>query len=157
VVQVHPEILHSQRLPDELRSERTVWEGRYRSIVDMESHLHRNGTRVVKIFLHISKDEQRRRFLKRIDNSEKNWKFNVADMAERKFWKQYMSAYEACMSATSTKDSPWYVIPADNKKDAQLIVSQVLVETLEKLPMRYPDLDPSEREDLKSIRKMLEK
>jgi len=157
VVRVHPEILRSQGLPDELLDEKGVWEGRFRSIADMESHLHRNGTRVVKIFLHVSKDEQRLRFLKRIDNSEKNWKFNVGDMAERKFWKQYMDAYEACLSATSTKDSPWYVVPADNKKDAQLIVSQVLVETLEKLPMRYPELDPEEREGLKSIRKMLEK
>jgi len=157
VVRVHPEILRSQGLPDELLDEKTVWEGRYRSIADMEGHLHRNGTRIVKIFLHVSKDEQRRRFLKRIDTSEKNWKFNVGDMAERKFWPAYMSAYEACMSATSTKESPWYVIPADSKKDAQLIVSQILVETLEKLPMRYPELDPDEQEDLKSIRKMLEK
>jgi PPK2 family polyphosphate:nucleotide phosphotransferase len=157
VVRVHPEILRSQGLPEELLDEKTVWEGRFRSIADMESHLQRNGTRIVKIFLHISKDEQRLRFLKRIDNSEKNWKFNVGDMAERKFWKQYMNAYEACLSATSTKDSPWYVVPADSKKDAQLIVSQILVETLERLPMRYPDLDPNEREDLKSIRKMLEK
>jgi len=157
VVRVHPEILRSQGLPDELLDEKTVWEGRFRSISDMESHLQRNGTRIVKIFLHVSKDEQRRRFLKRIDNSDKNWKFNVGDMAERKYWQTYMSAYEACMSATSTKDSPWYVIPADSKKDAQLIISRILVETLEKLPMRYPELDPQEREDLKSIRKMLEK
>jgi PPK2 family polyphosphate:nucleotide phosphotransferase len=157
VVRVHPEILRSQALPDELRDEKTVWEQRYRSIVDFENHLHRNGTRVVKIFLHVSKDEQRRRFLKRIDEADKNWKFNVGDMAERKLWKQYMKAYEACMSATSTKESPWYAVPADDKKDAQLIVSQILLDTLGKLRMSYPALDPEKREQLKTIRKMLEK
>jgi len=157
IVRVHPEILRSQALPDELLDEKTVWDQRYRSIVDFESHLHRNGTRVVKIFLHLSKDEQRRRFLKRIDEADKNWKFNVDDMTERKYWKQYMKAYEACMSATSTKDSPWYVVPADNKKDAQLIVSQILLETLGKLKLRYPEMNPQEREQLKTIREMLEK
>jgi PPK2 family polyphosphate:nucleotide phosphotransferase len=157
IVRVHPEILRSQALPEELLDEKTVWGQRYRSIVDFESHLHRNGTRVVKIFLHVSKDEQRRRFLKRIDEADKNWKFNVADMTERKFWKQYMKAYEACMSATSTKESPWYVVPADDKKDAQLIVSQILLDTLGKLKLHYPEMAPQEREQLKSIRKMLEK
>lgn len=157
IVRVHPEILRSQALPEELLDEKTVWDQRYRSIVDFESHLHRNGTRVVKIFLHVSKDEQRRRFLKRIDEADKNWKFNVDDMTERKYWKQYMKAYEACMSATSTKDSPWYVVPADEKKDAQLIVSQILLDTLGKLKLRYPEMNPQEREQLKSIRKMLEK
>jgi len=157
VVRVHPEIFRSQRLPIELQHEKTVWDLRYRSIADFEAHMYRNGTRVVKIFLHVSKDEQRRRFMKRIDEAEKNWKFNVGDMAERKFWRQYMKAYEACMSATSTKESPWYVVPADDKKDTQLIVSQILRDTLGKLRMSYPGLDPREREELKSIRKMLEK
>jgi PPK2 family polyphosphate:nucleotide phosphotransferase len=157
IVRVHPEILRSQALPEELRDEETVWDQRYRSIVDFESHLHRNGTRVVKIFLHVSKDEQRRRFLKRIDEADKNWKFNVDDMTERKYWKQYMKAYEACMSATSTKESPWYIVPADDKKDAQLIVSQILLDTLGKLKLRYPELDAKERQQLKSIRRMLEK
>lgn len=157
IVRVHPEILRSQALPEELLDEKTVWDQRYRSIVDFESHLHRNGTRVVKIFLHVSKDEQRRRFLKRIDEADKNWKFNVDDMTERKYWKQYMKAYEACMSATSTKDSPWYVVPADEKKDAQLIVSKILLDTLGKLKLRYPELDAKERQQLKSIRRMLEK
>jgi PPK2 family polyphosphate:nucleotide phosphotransferase len=157
IVRVHPEILRSQALPEELLDEETVWDQRYRSIVDFESHLHRNGTRVVKIFLHVSKDEQRRRFLKRIDEADKNWKFNVDDMTERKYWKQYMKAYEACMSATSTKESPWYIVPADDKKDAQLIVSQILLDTLGKLKLRYPELDAKERQQLKSIRRMLEK
>src|SRR4051812_498370 len=157
IVRVHPEILRSEALPEELLDEKTVWDQRFRSIVDFESHLHRNGTRVVKIFLHLSKDEQRRRFLKRIDEADKNWKFNVADMTERKYWKQYMKAYEACMSATSTKESPWYVVPADDKKDAQLIISQILLDTLGKLKLHYPEMAPEEREQLKSIRKMLGK
>ena len=157
VVRVHPEILKSQGIPDELIDENTVWDQRYRSIVDLENHLYRSGTRIVKLFLHVSKDEQRRRFLKRIDEADKNWKFNVGDMAERKFWKQYMKAYEACMSATSTKEAPWYVVPADDKKDAQIIVSQIVVDTLRKLRMSFPKLDDDEREKLKAIRKMLEK
>jgi PPK2 family polyphosphate:nucleotide phosphotransferase len=157
IVRVHPEILRSQALPEELIDDKTVWDQRYRSIVDFENHLHRNGTRVVKIFLHLSMDEQRRRFLKRIDEADKNWKFNVDDMTERKYWKQYMKAYEECMSATSTKESPWYVVPADDKKDAQLIVSQILLDTLGKLKLRYPELDAEERKQLKSIRRMLEK
>jgi len=155
VVRVHPEILRSQNLPDELRDDESVWEHRFRSIVDLENHLFRNGTRVVKIFLHVSKDEQRRRFLNRIDDADKHWKFNAADMKERKFWKQYMKAYEECMSATSTKESPWYVVPADEKKDTRLIVSHILRETLGKLRLHYPKLDSEEREQLKSIRKML--
>jgi len=157
VVRVHPEILHSQGIPVELLNEKSVWEERYRSIVDLENHLHRNGTRIVKVFLHVSKDEQRRRFLRRIDAADKNWKFNVGDMAERKFWKQYMRAYEDCMSATSTKESPWYVVPADDKKYAQLIVSQIILDTLRKLRMHFPELDEEGREQLKSMRKMLEK
>jgi PPK2 family polyphosphate:nucleotide phosphotransferase len=157
IVRVHPEILRSQALPDELLDEKTVWDQRYRSIVDFEGHLYRNGTRVVKIFLHVSKDEQRKRFLKRIDEADKNWKFNVEDMRERKYWKQYMNAYEACLSATSTKDSPWYAVPADDKKDAQLIVSQILLDTLGKLQLRYPALDSERRKQLKTVRKMLEK
>jgi PPK2 family polyphosphate:nucleotide phosphotransferase len=157
IVRVHPEILHSQALPEELIDEKTVWEERFRSIAGFERHLHQNGTRVVKIFLHVSKDEQRRRFLKRIDEADKNWKFNVDDMTERKYWRQYMKAYEECLSATSTKESPWYVVPADDKKDAQLIVSQILLDTLGKLKLRYPSLSSEEREQLKSIRKMLEK
>jgi PPK2 family polyphosphate:nucleotide phosphotransferase len=157
IVRVHPEILRSEALPGELIDEKTVWDQRYRSIVDFESHLYRNGTRVVKVFLHVSKDEQRRRFLKRIDEADKNWKFNVDDMTERKYWKQYMNAYEACMSATSTKESPWYVVPADDKKDAQLIVSRILLDTLGKLKLRYPELNAEERKQLKTIRKMLAK
>ena len=103
VVRVHPEILRAQGLAEELRDEKTIWEERFRSIVDLEAHLHRNGTRIIKVFLHLSKDEQRKRFLERIDEPDKNWKFSLADIHERKYWKQYMKAYEACLSATSTR------------------------------------------------------
>ena len=125
VVRVHPEILRSQGLSEELRDEKTIWEERYRSIVDLEEHLRRNGTRIVKIFLHLSKDEQRKRFLERIDEPEKNWKFSLADIHERKYWKQYMRAYEACLTATSTHHAPWYVVPADDKENARLMVSRL--------------------------------
>jgi PPK2 family polyphosphate:nucleotide phosphotransferase len=157
IVRVHPEILRSQQIPAELLNEKTVWTQRFQSIVGLEDHLYRSGTRIVKIFLHLSKNEQRLRFLKRIDDADKNWKFNVDDMAERKFWKQYMNAYEAAIGATSTKNSPWYVVPADNKKDAQLIVSQILLDSLSKLNMRFPVPDKKDLDALKSIRKMLEK
>ena len=125
IVRVHPEILRGQGLPDGLLDEKTIWRERYRSIVDLENHLHRNGTRIIKFFLHLSEEEQRKRFLDRIDEPEKNWKFSLADIEERKFWKQYMQAYEACLGATSTKNSPWYVVPADDKKNARLIISEM--------------------------------
>ena len=116
VVRVHPEILRSQGLSEELRNEKTIWEERYRSIVDLESHLYRNGTRTIKIFLHLSQEEQRKRFLERIDEPDKNWKFSLSDIHERKYWTQYRKAYEACLSATSTHHAPWYVVPADDKE-----------------------------------------
>jgi polyphosphate kinase 2 (PPK2 family) len=113
IVRVHPEILRSQRLPDALRNEKSLWKGRYRSIVDLEEHLHRNGTRIVKVFLHLSKNEQRKRFRERIDEPDKNWKFSLSDVSERNNWKRYMKVYEACLSATSSRHAPWYVVPAD--------------------------------------------
>jgi polyphosphate kinase 2 (PPK2 family) len=118
----------------------------------MERHLHDNGTRIVKIYLHLSKDEQRRRFLDRIDEPEKNWKFSMADIHERKFWDQYMTAFEECLSATSTTDVPWYVVPADDKENARLIVSQIVVDTLESLNMSYPKTSPERRKELEAIR-----
>ncbi|HXH51244.1 MAG TPA: ADP-polyphosphate phosphotransferase [Terriglobia bacterium] len=157
VVRVHPEILHSQGLPDESLDLKTVWKDRYRSIVDLESHLHRNGTRIIKFFLHLSKEEQRKRFLQRIDEREKNWKFSVDDMAERKFWKQYMAAYEDCLSATSTQTAPWYVVPADDKENARLIISQVIIDTLGGLKMSYPKPNAAFRRELRSIRRLLAK
>ena len=155
IVRVHPEILHNEGLPDKLLAPKTVWEERYRSIVDLESHLYRNGTRVIKFFLHLSKEEQRKRFLARIDEPEKNWKFSPADIAERKFWKQYMHAYEACLGATSTKIAPWYVVPADDKESARLIVSQIVLDTLKALDMHYPETDAERRQELLSIRQQL--
>ncbi|MGO8947602.1 MAG: ADP-polyphosphate phosphotransferase [Ktedonobacterales bacterium] len=154
IVRVHPKILHSEGLPDELIDE-TIWEKRYRSIVDLEHHLYWNGTRIIKFFLHLSKDEQRKRFLERIDDPGKNWKISVADIAERKFWNQYRKAYEACLSATSTKEAPWYVIPADDKENAHVIVSQIILDTLQELGMSYPEADKARRKELQAIRKLL--
>ena len=145
VVRVHPEILRSQGLPEELRDRKNFWEERYRSIVDLEEHLHRNGTRTVKVFLHLSLEEQRKRFLERIDEPEKNWKFSAADIHERKFWKRYMEAYEECLGATSTHHAPWYAVPADDKDDARLIVSQIVLDSLRELKMAYPKTTPETR------------
>ena len=157
IVRVHPEILRSQGLSEELRDEKTLWEGRYRSIVDLESHLYRNGTRTIKIFLHLSQEEQRKRFLERIDERDKNWKFTLADIHERKYWKHYMKAYEACLSATSTHHAPWYVVPADDKENARLIVSQIVLDALDELKTPYPKTTAKRRRELKSIRKLLAK
>jgi len=155
IVRVHPEILRSQGLPDSLLDEKTVWKERYRSIVDMEEHLHRNGTRILKFFLHLSWEEQRKRFIDRIDEPDKNWKFSLADIEEREFWKQYMLAYEACLSATSTKNAPWYIVPADNKKNTRLIISQIILDTFKSLDMHYPETSEKRRQELESIRKKL--
>jgi PPK2 family polyphosphate:nucleotide phosphotransferase len=154
IVRVHPEILRNEGLPEEL-IEKTIWEERYHSIVDQENHLYRNGTRIIKFFLHLSKNEQRKRFLERIDEPEKNWKFSLADIKERKFWKQYRRAYEECLSATSTKEAPWYVVPADDKENARVIVSQIILDTLNELGLSYPEVDKARRIELQSIRKRL--
>ena len=155
IVRVHPEILDRERLPDPPRTGGSLWKQRYQSILDLERHLHRNGTRIVKFFLHLSKEEQRRRFLARIDDPEKNWKFSAGDLVERDRWKDYMAAYEDCLEATSTADAPWYVVPADDKENARLIVSQVLVDTMGRLKMRYPASDPAKLKELQAIRKQL--
>ena len=155
VARVHPEILRGQGLPAELLDEKTIWKERYRSIVDMEEHLHRNGTRIVKVFLHLSKDEQRKRFLERIDEPDKNWKFSPADIHERKYWKDYLKAYETCLGATSTHHAPWYIVPADDKENARLIVSQILLDTFDELKMSYPKTTAKRHKELKSIRKQL--
>lgn len=155
IVRVHPEILRSQGLPDGLLNEKTIWKERYRSIVDLENHLHRNGTRIIKFFLHLSKEEQRKRFIDRIDEPEKNWKFSQADIVERKFWDEYMQAYEACLSATSTKVAPWYVVPADDKENARLIIAQIVLDTFKSLRMHYPKTDAKRREALLEIRQGL--
>jgi PPK2 family polyphosphate:nucleotide phosphotransferase len=157
IVRVHPEILLSQGLPDGLLDEKTIWQDRYRSIIDFEEHLHRNGTRVVKVFLHLSMDEQRKRFLERIDEPAKNWKFGPSDIHERKYWNQYMRAYEACLSATSTHHAPWYVVPADDKENARLLVSQIVLDALNGLNMAYPKTTAKRRRELQSIRTLLAK
>jgi PPK2 family polyphosphate:nucleotide phosphotransferase len=157
VVRVHPEILRNQGLPEELVDEKNIWEERYRSIVDLESHLFRNGTRTIKIFLHLSPQEQKKRFLARIDEPDKNWKFSLADIHERKYWKDYMEAYETCLNATSTHQAPWYVVPADDKQNARLIVARIVVDAFEKIKMAYPKTTAKRRRELLAIRKQLKK
>jgi PPK2 family polyphosphate:nucleotide phosphotransferase len=155
IVRVHPEILRAQNLPPETPDGDGLWEQRYQSIVGLERHLHRNGTRILKFFLHLSKEEQRKRFLERIDDPEKNWKFSSTDIEERRYWKQYAKAYEACLGATSTRRAPWYVVPADDKRNARLIVSHVIVDALKRLDIRYPRSDAKHRRELRAIRRQL--
>ena len=155
IVRVHPEILRSQGLPEELLDGTNIWNKRYRSIVDLEDHLHRNGTRIVKFFLHVSKEEQRKRFLRRLEDPYKNWKFSLADLEERKHWKRYREAYEACFRATSTHHAPWYIVPADDKENARLIISQIVVETLAGLKLAYPAPSAARKRQLQSIHKAL--
>ena len=157
IVRVHREILRSEGVPDDSQADKAIWRDRYRSIAGLERHLHVNGTRIVKFYLHLSKEEQRKRFLERIDEAEKNWKFSLADIEERKFWKQYMKAYEECLGATSTREAPWYVVPADDKENARLIVSQIILDTLEGLKMTYPKMSAERRRELLAIRKRLAK
>jgi PPK2 family polyphosphate:nucleotide phosphotransferase len=157
IVRVHPEILRSEGIPDAPHADNEVWHDRYRSIVDLERHLYGNGTRIIKFFLHLSKEEQRKRFLQRIDVPEKNWKFGLADIEERKLWKHYMKAYDECLRATSTRDAPWYVVPADDKENARLIVSQIILDTFEGLKMAYPKTSTKRRKKFQSIRRRLAK
>jgi polyphosphate kinase 2 (PPK2 family) len=152
IVRVHPEILRGENLAGDGAH---IWGHRFRSIKNLERHLQANGTRVIKFFLHLSKEEQRKRFLARIDEPDKNWKFSAGDFEERKFWKDYMRAYEQCLSATSTKQSPWYVVPADDKASARLIVSQIILDQLESLHLAYPPTSPARRRELQAIRKRL--
>jgi len=156
IVRVHPELLRAEGVPDGAGGDK-IWQGRYRSIRDSEAHLHRNGTRIVKFFLHISKEEQRKRFLARIDEPDKNWKFSLADVEERKLWKDYMKAYEACLGATSTRHSPWYVVPADDKKNTRMIISQIILDTMRGLKMEYPKLSAQQLKELRLVRKLLAK
>lgn len=156
ILRVHPELLRGEGLSNEAGSDEALWTGRYRSIVELENHLHRNDTRIVKFFLHLSKDEQRTRFLARIDDPEKNWKFSLADIEERKFWKQYARAYEQCLSSTSTELAPWYIVPADDKEAARLIVSQIILDTLGGLKLRYPKVGAARHKELLEIRRQLE-
>jgi polyphosphate kinase 2 (PPK2 family) len=155
VVRVHKDNLKLEAIADPPRKDKNIWRERYRSINDFERHLGANSTRIVKIFLHLSKEEQRKRFLERIDDPEKNWKFSDADLKEREFWDDYASAYEECLSETSTGEAPWYVVPADDKENARLIVSQILVDTLEGLDMSYPKTSAKRELELQAYRKAL--
>jgi PPK2 family polyphosphate:nucleotide phosphotransferase len=157
IARVHPNILRKEGIPDAPHDDKTVWEERFQSINSLEKHLHINGTRIIKFFLHLSKEEQRKRFLDRIDNPEKNWKFGIGDIEERKFWPQYMKAYEDCLSATSTRNAPWYVVPADDKQNTRLIVSKIILKTLEGLKMAPPKTSAERQRELLSIREMLAK
>lgn len=156
IVRVQPAILQAQRLPPPGADDPELWRGRFRSIVESEAHLHRNGTRILKFFLHLSRDEQRRRLLDRIDDPDKNWKFSRADLEQRAAWDAYMAAYEDCLSATSTKHAPWFVVPADDKRDTHLIVSQLVVDALSRLELRYPHAGPERRAELAAARRALE-
>ena len=157
VVRVHPEMLNAEGLSEELSSDKDIWKDRYRSIVDMERHLFHNGTRTIKFFLHLSKEEQRKRFLARIDDTSKNWKFSVADMQERKYWDQYKDAFEDCLNATSTQHAPWYVVPADDKENARLIISSIVLDTIKSLKLSFPKTTPKHRAELLALRKQLKK
>src|SRR6201982_773955 len=151
IVRVHPEILHSEGFGDGSLHEKTVWESRFRPLVDLEEHLHRNGTRIVKFYLHLSKDEQRKRFLQRIDEPNKNWKFSLADIEEREFSNRYMPAFEGCLRARRPREAPWYVVPADDKENARLIVSQIILDNLNGLTMTYPEVSAERSKELQAI------
>jgi PPK2 family polyphosphate:nucleotide phosphotransferase len=157
IARVHPEILHAEGLPDADHDKKSVWRERYRSITDLERHLTNNGTTIIKFYLHLSKSEQRQRFIQRIDDPEKNWKICIADIEERTAWKRYINAYEHCLTATSTQAAPWYIVPADDKENSRLIVSQIVLDTLADLGMFYPVPSAERQEELQEIRKQLTK
>lgn len=153
IVRVHPELLAAENLP--VAEHSTIWQDRFCSIADLESHLHRNGTRIIKFYLHISEQEQRLRFLERIDTPAKNWKFSQADIDERQFWPQYLNAYESCLAATSTPESPWYIVPADDKENARIIVSRIVLDHLRQLNMSLPKNSPQKKRELRAARRQL--
>ena len=155
IVRVHPEILRAEALPNDGDHKR-IWQDRYRSIVGLERHLHANGTRIIKFFLHLSKEEQKRRFLDRIDTPDKNWKIKAADIEERKHWARYREAYETCLSETSTQEVPWYIVPADDKLCARLFVSHIILKTIERLDVSFPKAALGRQAELRAMRKQLE-
>ena len=154
VVRVHPELLGGQRLPEELIHKR-IWKDRFQDIRALERYLARNGIAVCKFFLHVSRKEQKRRFLERLENPDKNWKFSPADLHERGYWDEYMEAYEDMIRNTATKHAPWYVVPADNKWFTRLVVATAVIETLASLGLQYPKVDPKVVKDLEAARKSL--
>jgi PPK2 family polyphosphate:nucleotide phosphotransferase len=155
IAKVHPEILESEQIPEDLLDKKNLWEGRYHSIRELEKHLHRNGTRIIKFFLHLSKEEQRLRFLDRLEKPDKYWKFTLSDIQERAYWKDYRKAYEACLGATSLETAPWYVVPADDKKDARLIISRIILESLKDMKMGFPTPDQERLKEIETARKQL--
>ncbi len=157
IVRVHPEILQAQSLPPELVDDKKFWDKRHRSINDLEKHLDRNGTRIIKFFLHLSKEEQRQRFLRRLEDPERGWKFSKYDLVERGYWKEYQAAYEDCLAATSTGHAPWFVVPADDKLNARLIISQIVLNALKDLKMDYPKPDAARLKELQSLKRQLGK
>jgi PPK2 family polyphosphate:nucleotide phosphotransferase len=157
IARVAPKVLQNQRLPAEFVDPQRIWTERYGDIVNLEDYLHRNGTRIIKFFLHVSKEEQRQRFLARIDDPDKNWKLTAADIAVRGQWDAYQAAYADCLAATSTACAPWFVIPADDKRNARLLISQIIVETMKTLKMTYPEATKEHREELVDVRRRLEK
>jgi PPK2 family polyphosphate:nucleotide phosphotransferase len=154
VVRVHPEILKNQRNPPSLVT-KNVWQERFEDIRNFEQHMARNGTVIRKFFLHVSKKEQKRRFLARLEEPEKNWKFSAADIRERAWWDEYQEAYEDMVRNTATEQAPWYIVPADNKWFTRLVVSAVIVETLEHLELAYPEVDATKRRELEAAKKIL--
>jgi PPK2 family polyphosphate:nucleotide phosphotransferase len=154
VVRVHPRILAGQRVPHALVTKH-LWKERYEDIASMERHLSRNGTVIVKFFLHVSRAEQKRRFLERLDDPDKNWKFSIADAEEREHWDAYMEAYEDAIRATATPWAPWYVVPADNKWFTRLVVGAAVVDALEAMKLEYPRVDEAKKTELEKTRRAL--
>jgi PPK2 family polyphosphate:nucleotide phosphotransferase len=154
VVRVHPELLENEKLPPPLVT-KNIWKDRFDDIRKFEQHMTRNGTVIRKFFLHVSREEQRRRFLARLEEPEKNWKFSASDVRERKYWNDYQDAYEEMIRNTAVKDAPWYVVPADHKWFTRLVISAVIVDTLEELHPSYPKVDPAKRKDLEAAKKEL--
>ena len=156
VVRVHPQVLQAQQLPDEIKNDKNIWKNRYRQIKNFEETLAENGIHTVKFFLHVSKEEQKKRFLARIDEPDKNWKFSAGDVKERELWDDYMNAYRDAIEATSTEKAPWYIIPADKKWFMRLVVEEIIVKKLESLDLQYPVLSETHKQELIEMKKMLE-
>ncbi|MDQ3041808.1 MAG: polyphosphate kinase 2 family protein [Acidobacteriota bacterium] len=156
VVRVHPEILQSQQLPDRIENDKNIWKKRFEQIRNFETYLAENGIHVLKFFLNISKEEQKQRFLARIETPEKNWKFSAGDAKERGFWDDYMRAFEDALSNTSTKNAPWYVIPADKKWFTRVAVSEIIIQKMESLDLQYPKINEAQRQGLLEAKKILE-
>jgi PPK2 family polyphosphate:nucleotide phosphotransferase len=155
VARVHPEILQGQQMPDDMKQDKKIWQERFAHINDFERYLTENGTVVLKFYLHVSREEQKKRFLERISDPSKNWKFSAGDVRERGFWTHYMKAYEDVFTNTSTPWAPWHIIPADNKSFMRLAVASIIAETMEGLTLDYPMLSPAQKRELSASKRML--